>query len=366
MSISLSDVLIAIQSMTPEELLSPKTRNDITSLKVAIDSIIQSYELSTAAPAPKKIKKSKKITESNLLIPIDESDSSIEHTFAYDVGHNDKDIYCKNQYRLQNINASLCMGRKIDEKNPVPGTRPGDNGAKGKFFPEMQCTKKPVPGTKLCKICAEKDIETKADATKFIKGWYGRLDEPMYDRAYVLGCKHFFMKYPKGLETVPVQIPDCHIESDRETIVPESESIVTSPIPVILKKSKKEKTKKIVESEPLASEPLVSETVESEQVISEEASAAPKKSKTKSTIPKKSKKSSESVAVTQDAPKPVEWVTFFYEGMPLIRNTVTNNCYQVNMTESNLEDMVQKDKYEGRWIPTESRLEGCIDEDQES
>ena len=101
--------------------------------------------------------------------------------------------------RLQVIDHEKCMGRKIDLENPLAGTRKGDAGANGQFFPEKQCSKNPQPGKKLCAICEKKDGAVKADPTVKDRTWYGRLDEPLFWNAFVVGCAHFMDKYPKGL-----------------------------------------------------------------------------------------------------------------------------------------------------------------------
>ena len=63
----------------------------------------------------------------------------------------------------------------------------------------------------------------------------------------------------------------------------------------------------------------------------------------------------ESVAAAEE-PKTVEWITFLHLGHPRIRNVKTGNVYQVDDTKGTLEEMVLRDKYEGRWI------EGALNE----
>jgi hypothetical protein len=124
------------------------------------------------------------------------------------------DPFATNKYRLQSINPELCMGRRIDEKNPIPETLPGAPTANGKLYPEKQCTKKPVPGGVLCEGCAKKDAEANAEPTKWFKGWYGRLDdESMYHKAFVLGCEYYFERYPTGIPGVTDAPPNLIVHS---------------------------------------------------------------------------------------------------------------------------------------------------------
>ena len=52
-----------------------------------------------------------------------------------------------------------------------------------------------------------------------------------------------------------------------------------------------------------------------------------------------------------------------HEGVPLIRNTKSNNCYQCDLTKHRLEERVQRDKYEGKW--RKGRLDAYAEEDEE-
>jgi len=114
-----------------------------------------------------------------------------------------EDSYKNHKYRIgDSINMKLCMGRRIDDRNPIPGTSP-------KFYPEKQCSHRPEKGEALCKRCGEKDTEAKNIPKKPIRGWYGRLDEPMYWNAAVIGCERFNARYPKGLPETCVS----HIET---------------------------------------------------------------------------------------------------------------------------------------------------------
>ena len=94
------------------------------------------------------------------------------------------------------IKTTNCLGRKLDLNNPLPGTKE----TAGMIFPERQCTKKPVPGSKLCASCGERDAEAKANPNKNNGQWHGRLDEEtLYSRAKIVGSALFLARYPNGL-----------------------------------------------------------------------------------------------------------------------------------------------------------------------
>ena len=198
--------------------------------------------------------------------------------------------------RLAIVDATLCQGRRIDEKNPIVGTRKDDDGANGMFYPEKQCTKKPLPGQKLCAICAKKDEASKT-TTVVDKTWYGRLDEPLFHNAKVVGCKHFFEKYPTGLK------------GDLTTTTTTTAAVIPATV-------------------------VVTATV-----------IVPAKTKAKA----KAKVAVEAVAVTSVAPIEVEWITFLHEGKPHIRNTKNSKVYLCDMTKATREESVVSDNFVGRW-----------------
>ena len=103
------------------------------------------------------------------------------------------------KYRLQTLDPDFCRGRKVNEKMPLPGTAPQDADSNGQVYAELQCPKRVKKGELLCEACKEKDDEYKADSSKSLKRWWGRLDEEMFPRAMVLGCHHFYEKYPYGI-----------------------------------------------------------------------------------------------------------------------------------------------------------------------
>ena len=228
----------------------------------------------------KKPRKAKTVKNEILLLPVDAVVSD--------------DPLRTHSSRLATVDATLCQGRRIDEKNPIVGTRKDDDGANGMFYPEKQCTKKPLPGQKLCAICAKKDEASKATTT-VDKTWYGRLDEPLFHNAKVVGCKHFFEKYPTGLKG----------DATATTAATVTETPATATATVIV----------------------------------------PTKAKAKA----KAKVAVEAVAVTSVAPIEVEWITFLHEGKPHIRNTKNSKVYLCDMSKATREESVVSDNFVGRW-----------------
>ena len=243
------------------------------------------------AKKPRKAKTAKTTTkaENELLIPVDAEVpvAPVAVPVAPVATGPADDPLRGHSSRLAVVDATLCQGRRIDEKNPIVGTRKDDEGSNGMFYPEKQCTKKPLPGQKLCTICSKKD-EVAKTTTTVDKTWYGRLDEPLYHNAKVVGCKHFFEKYPTGLKNDPTT----------HASVPEV---------IVAKKAKKAK---------------VADTTGAE---------------------------AEAVALTSVAPKPVEWITFLHEGKPHIRNTSDGKVYLCDLSKSTREDSVVSDNFVGRW-----------------
>jgi hypothetical protein len=307
--------------------------------------------------APKKVKKAKKVSaaEAELLAPADATDRGVADGTTPTLGATDP--FRSNKYRLATLDPSHCLARKIDEANPIAGTRPGDDGANGKVFPETQCSKKAVPGGLLCATCAKKEAEYYADTAKVPKGWYGRLDAPLFHKSFVVGCEWFLTKYPMGIAEAPITVA------------------ATSAITVEPTKAKKAK-KPAAESEPDTAVEPVAVPVKAKKA--KKPAAEPPESTATETTPVKMKKAvvesdgapvtkpvkvkKASVAVDGDA-HVVEWVTFVFDGTPLVRHTKTGNVYQCDRTKHRLEDMVQRDKYEGKW--RDGRLDPYADEDDE-
>jgi chemotaxis protein histidine kinase CheA len=401
-----------------------------------------------AAPEPvtkPKIKKAKKAT-SAILEPVD-ADTSVSMP-AVTLGA--MDSLRDNKYRLQVLNPELCLARKIDKENPVPGTRPGDIGAKIKFYPELQCSKRPVAGGSLCTICARKEAEYLGDTSKVNHGWFGRLDEPLFAKAGVVGCDAFWAKYPEGVAEASVPAPLHTQESvtaaataaataaEKPKKVKKAKVVAAAEEPVaavasqepekskkvkkvkvaaepdaaapdaaaqepVAEKSKKVKKVKVAAApdaaapdaaapdaaapdaaaqEPVAEKPKKVKKVKvaavPDAVAQEPVAEKPKKVKkvkvaaapdaaapdaaAQEPVAEKSKKVKKAVA-TNGTATAVEWITFLHEGIPLIRHTKTNNCYQCDRSKHRLEEMVMRDKFEGKW--REGRLDPYAEEDEE-
>jgi hypothetical protein len=354
-----------------------KVRFNTTEELLALrDLLLEHFPL--AAPSvteePKKVKKAKKAAaeSADLLIPADCDSAGSSTLLALGA----TDPFRSNKYRLQSLNPGFCVGRKIDETNPILGTRPGDTGANGKVFPESQCAKKPVAGSPMCAICAKKEAEYLADTSKVPKGWYGRLDEPLFHKSFVVGCEWFLSKYPAGIEEAPVTdapaaekpkkakkakaaepevvaeaAPEAVAEAAPEAVAEKPKKIkkakAAEPAPETAPEAAAEKPKKVKKAK--AAEPEPAPEADTPESAPESAPA-----------PKPVRKAT--VAATS-APRDVEWVTFISDGVPLIRNTKSSNVYQCDTSKHRLEDMVLRDKFEGKW--RDGRLDPYAEEDEE-
>ncbi len=408
-TVSFSQILAAFKAASAVELCE---------LKALLDAAAAPVVASAPARAPKKAKTVKSV---DLLAPVD-ADAAPAHAAA--AAAFASDALAGNKYRLQAINYELCMGRKIDEANPVPGTRPDDEGSNGKFFPETQCSKKPIAGGKLCKICAEKDAAAKADTTKVPKSWYGRLDEPLFWKALVVGCDYFFTKYPAGLPCAPrpasgAVSPAASAASDKaadavakkaaKAAKEAAKAAAAAPAEVSespaapaeddkaakkAAKAAKKAAKAAAAAEAEAAEKAAAQAAALAAIAEAEAATAAAAAKSAKKGKKTAAAAAEPVAaapaacaasaakpaaekpaakkvvkkatVAADAPaKDVEWISFFYEGEPRVRNVHTGNCYQVDTSKggSDLESMVCRDKYEGRW--KDGKLDPYTEEDEE-
>ena len=255
-------------------------------LPATADVLGWAQPLVAAAAAKPKIVRKAKAAKAELLAPVD----AAPVVAAVVTPSSTADDPLKNhKYRLQAIDAALCMARKIDLKNPIPGTRKGDEGATKMYWPEKQCSRKPLPGQALCKQCAEKEEDVKAE--REYKDWYGRLDQPIIHTAMVIGCGQFFEKYPKGLLNDPTTAPP-----------------------------------------PAAVAPVAAKSVKKARVTKAKPAAA------------------ESVAVTDEAVPDAKWECFLYESRPLIRNLKSHKVYEVNPHKTSHEEMVLRDKCVGRWV----------------
>jgi hypothetical protein len=250
-------------------------------------------------------------------------------------------------YRIKSIDAAHCLGRKVDLKNQIVGTRKDDAGSNGIFWPEKQCSKKPEPGETLCRFCKEKDDDVKAGKSAD-KHWFGRLDEPIFYKACVVGCGDFFHKYPAGIPSDPSTAPPAGY---------------TPKAPSAAIAAKKRGPKPKTPTGTATATPVDSDD-ESETAAPAPAPAAPA---TPPKQPKKTaaaaaaakapaapKKPKATVAKTASAPVEAEWVVLMYEGRVVARNTTTNYVYEMDAETAvdNTADIgktVRKSDYLGAW-----------------
>ena len=271
----------------------------------------------TTEAKPKQTQKRAKKSDEALLAPVDahvQGEANVLKPY--------QDAFVQHPSRLKVIDPTKCLGRKTEEQNPIAGTRKGDPGANGQYFPETQCKKKPVEG-KLCDVCARKDVEAKADPTKQIPRWHGRLDEEVYWHAFVVGSKHFVSRYPNGISGDPLSVAAA--STDAAAAAP-----AVVPAAKAKAKAKAPRAKKAKE-----------QTTETNDSIEEKEPKEPKESK---------EPAEESVAVSEVAVKVCEWKTMFHAGQALIRNLKNNNVYEANLDFEEHEQMVKRDKFVGQWI----------------
>lgn len=299
------------------------------------------------AAAKPKVKKAKVVsaTEAELLAPADDDTAATATSSAAAATLGATDEFRGNKYRLQAISPALCVGRRYDEKNPVVGTRTEDEGANGILFPELQCTKKPVAGCLLCTVCAKNEAEYKENPSKPPKRWYGRLDEPVYATARVIGSEWFLTKYPSGIEGARPSTLAEKPKKAKKTATPPPPSEEEEDEPAAAAPTTKAEKPKKVKKDKAPTPPA-----------EEEPAAAPAPAAKKPDAKKASVASS-------TAPKDAEWVTFFSDGVLLIRHTKAGNVYQCDQSKHRLEDMVQRDKFEGKWRG--GRLDPYGEEDEE-
>jgi hypothetical protein len=312
--------LVAIKAHMDSLTAAPSTAAPSTPIK------------KTAAPVPDAPKKKGKVANAADVIAVEPT--------ADDPLRNHK-------YRLQSINATLCMGRKLDLKNQIAGTRKDDAGSNGIFWTEKQCSKAPETGEKLCRFCKDKDDEVKSGKTAD-KHWFGRLDEPIYFKACIVGCGDFFVKYPAG------------IPGDVST-APPAEYVVKAPEGVVASKKRGPKPKaeaaKPAAAKPAAeAAPIAPKAVDAAAevvavVVPKAAKAAVAKKEKAPAATTKTKKVT--VAKTAAVPIEADWVVLMYEGRVVARNTKTNYVYEIDADivdeGADIGKLVKKNDYIGVW-----------------
>ena len=281
-----------------------------STVPAAAPTTIASLLAAAAAKAPAAPKVAK------VTLPVNATDSLKDH-----------------KYRLQTLDPLYCRGRKVNEKMPIPGTAPSDADSNGQVYAEIQCPKKVKKGELLCEACKEKDDEHKADPTKYAKRWWGRLDEPMYPRAMVVGCHHSFEKYPYG------------IPGDSTTAAPEA-WLLTNP--AIVKKYKAKA--KTVEKKPVAAATTVAAAVGGAGAPPEVVAALVAEAAAKAIA-----------GPSADEP----WGPYLHECRLHVYEKATGKCYLAKTDDSyaTYEEMKDADQYMGRYDAATDTLDPYGEED---
>lgn len=170
-----------------------------------------------AAPKKKKVTKAKPLDD--LLVPVDAIPMRPLESVAAGAGAaalptapptaaptvDPTDPLRGHPSRLQKIDSARCMGRKPALSKHVPGTHKDEGGVK-KIHPEGQCSGKPDTGYPLCPTCKTNEANAAA-GKRDPKKWFGRLDQPMYEFAAVVGCKQYLDAYPEGIKGDALSVP---------------------------------------------------------------------------------------------------------------------------------------------------------------
>jgi hypothetical protein len=276
-----NEARMAAIAAAPAAVAVEKPKKKATKAKAKEDPLLAPVDLPLAAPVASPVAP---------LAPVDPSDPLKSHPS-----------------RLQTVDASKCMARKIAIGKWVPGTHKDEGGTK-KFHPEGQCSSKPAAGNALCAKCQEQEALAAA-GKRDAKKWFGRLDQPLYEFAAVVGCKQYLECYPQGIKGDPLSVPP--LTPTAAAAAPGAKASVA----------------------PVAKAPV--------------APGAPKKAK-------KAKEATEvptAIAMTELAPVEAEWVTFIMPGgVPAIRNLKTHMVYGVNAQETDRAKMAQMENCLGRWV----------------
>jgi hypothetical protein len=235
------------------------------------------------------------------------------------------------KYRIATYDTTLCVARKTDEKNPIVGTRPGDEGSKKMFYPEKQCSKKPLAGGALCKLCSEKDVASKANQE--VKAWYGRLDEPLHPQAYVVGSECFYTKYPQGLLNDPTTRPPIA-----------AGGAVVAVAAVAASETKATKVTKVTKVTKAKKAPAKGTVVTVVTVAAKEAASA-------EAVVETADSAVESVAV-ETAPEIIRHVIFLHKGKSYVRDAKNGNVY-THKVMTTAAETVRSENYAGRWMDGE-------------
>lgn len=182
----------------------------------------------TASEPPKKKKVTKAKPLDDLLVPVDaipmrplesaaDAPAAAPPTAAPTVDATDP--LRGHPSRLQKIDSARCMGRKPALSKHVPGTHKDEGGVK-KIHPEGQCSGKPDTGYPLCPTCKTNEANAAA-GKRDPKKWFGRLDQPMYEFAAVVGCKQYLDAYPEGIKGDALSVPPKTTAATAAPVAPE-------------------------------------------------------------------------------------------------------------------------------------------------
>jgi hypothetical protein len=188
------------------------------------------------------------------------------------------------------------MGRKPVLSKHVPGTHKDEGGVK-KIHPEGQCSGKPDAGSALCTTCKTNEANAAA-GKRDPKKWFGRLDQPMYEFAAVVGCKQYLEAYPEG------------IKGDALSVPPKTTATVTAPTATAAPE-KKVGGKKAKAAVPAAAVPVAVADVAAEAVVA-------------------------------------VWETFLYRSAPVALHIPTQFVYNANPRETDRSKIALMDQPIGR------------------
>lgn len=140
-------------------------------------------------------------------------------------------------YRLKEVNEGLCKARKTEGGE--------DRRWKPLVYGESQCTRKPVEGEELCKICAT-CFEKESQDDKF-KKWHGLVTEDLLAHTHILGsewaskCKWVGTAPPSvsAPASAPASAPESAAASESEEAPVSSSS--SAPVATPAKEAKEAK-----------------------------------------------------------------------------------------------------------------------------
>ena len=225
------------------------------------------------------------------------------------------------RYRIAVPDPKFCMARRWNEDAPIPGTETSAETSKGKIYPEQQCTRFPVQGTKICATCVKAEqayMSNPESPPVAAKRWRGRLDGPMFANAPFLGSDLFWKKYPQGLP------------GDSTTAAPAD---WLSANATKAKPKAKAATAAVITTAPVTTAPAT--TPSSNSAAGAVTSAVPVKTKNPAD----------------------EWVLALVGDCSYIYERATMKCYEADMSiTSSTKDMARLDRYAGKYEPATNNV----------